>query len=41
MQLLELADDRVEQVRVQPGSAKQFLEMPNLAESLVQLIPAK
>jgi hypothetical protein len=38
-QLLDLADDRVEQVRVQPGSAKQFLETSNLAESLVQLIP--
>jgi hypothetical protein len=37
--LLDLGADRKDQVKVQPGSAKQFLETPNLAESLVKLIP--
>jgi hypothetical protein len=38
-QLLDIGEDRPDQVRIQSGSAKQFLETPNLAESLVQLIP--
>jgi len=37
--LLELADDRHDQVKVQSGSAKTFLEKPNLAETLVSFIP--
>jgi len=37
--ILDLGDDRLDQVKVQSGSAKSFLETPNLAESLVKLIP--
>lgn len=36
---LDLGEDRRDQVRVLPGSAKQFLQIPNLAEQLVDLIP--
>lgn len=38
--LLEVGEDRPDQVKVHPGSAKEFLETADLAESLVQLIPA-
>jgi hypothetical protein len=37
--LLELDDQRKDQVIAWSGSAKQFLETPNLVESLVKLIP--
>ncbi len=37
--LLELDGERKDQVIVWAGSAKQFLETPNLAESLIKLIP--
>src|SRR5271157_3346741 len=37
--LLDLGADRKNQVIVHLGSAKQFLEAPNLVESLVKLIP--
>ena len=37
--VLDLGTDRKGQVIVQACSAKQFLETPNLAESLVKLIP--
>jgi hypothetical protein len=39
-QILDIGVERQDQVTVRSGSAKQFLETPNLAESLVQLIPA-
>jgi hypothetical protein len=38
--LLDLGDDRADQVSMHSGSAKQFLETSNLAELLVKLIPA-
>jgi hypothetical protein len=37
--LLDLGADRKEQVIVHPGSVKQFLATPKLAESIVRLIP--
>jgi hypothetical protein len=39
-QILDIGAERQYQVTVRSGSAKQFLETANLAESLVQLIPA-
>jgi hypothetical protein len=39
-QILDIGAERQYQVTVRSGSAKQFLETPNLADSLVQLIPA-
>jgi hypothetical protein len=39
MSALELDTAQKEQVIVRPGSAKEFLETPSLAESLVGLIP--
>lgn len=38
-QILDIGDERAEQVRVRSGSAKQFLETANLADFLVTLIP--
>ncbi|MGH9325364.1 MAG: SIR2 family protein [Terriglobia bacterium] len=40
IRLLDLGDDRLDQVKVQSGSAKQFLETPDLTQSLVKLIPS-
>lgn len=39
VQLLDLGGDHPDQIKVQSGSAKQFLETPDLAQSLVKLIP--
>lgn len=37
--LLDIGNGREDQVRVCAGSAKQFLETPDLAQTIVQLIP--
>jgi hypothetical protein len=40
VKLLDLGDDRATQIKVHSGSAKQFLGTSDLAEYLVNLLPA-